>query len=206
MPTCPKCGHVFTEPVTPPSTGTIFPHRIVFERESDEGYGIGAIVLFPSLADADVTYVSVNAEIAKKAHPYNGHPVFTLVKPGDQYLRPLKFVIKMSDGAVYTKEGEAATPPVTPDAPSSGKTLTVKNSGQANGNRSHFRFPSKVAAYGNFSFSFDGGKVHYVTAEQVKDGRHEPGGGVLVKSPDNRGGTAILGEYGKTYKSCTLKW
>jgi hypothetical protein len=213
---CPKCGHdllgaspvkedssPIVEPPKPQEKPTkVFTQRIVFEKSSDEGYGDTAIILFPTLADAEISKVILNGEVAAKSKPYNGHPVFKMSKVGDKYLPKLKFEITYNGGA-YTAEQVVASEPT---APSGTKSETVKNSGQANGNRSHFRFRNKVAVYGDFSFSFDGGKVYNVTREQVADGRYEPGGGILVKSPDNRGGTAILGEHNKVYKICTIKW
>ena len=146
--------------------------------------------------------VSLNGEVAFKGKQYNGKDVWRFKKVGDGYAKPWNFVFTHSTGPVYTYTITASAE--TPTGPTGGKSLTVKNSGQANGNRSHFRFPDRVVSYGNVSFSFDDGKV--LTRDQVADGRHELGGGALVKSPDNRGGTAILGEYGKTYKNCTLRW
>jgi len=206
MAKCPTCGQEL--PVTPPSTGKIFPHRIVFERESDEGYGVGAIVLFPSLADADVTYVSVNGEIAKKAHPYNGHPVFTLTKPGDQYLRPLKFVIKMSDGSTYTKEGEAATP-ATPDTPSGGHSETVgwKGCGNPDGAkcRRNFRFRHPGSYYGKTPTVYLDGAKKLPVKDSAK--RQEGANGIIWKPKSDSDGKLVgVGEYAGKHQKCTVTW
>jgi len=206
MATCPTCGQKIPDVVVPQPGIKPYPLKVIFDKTSDQGtgeyHGTSCLLLDPGMVK-----VTLNGEVAFKGNPYKGKDVWRFKKVGDAYPKPWNFVFTHSTGQQYSYViNESGGTPANPDTPTGGKTLTVKNSGQANGNRSHFRFPSKVAVYGNFSFSFDGGKVHYVTAEQVKDGRHEPGGGVLVKSPDNRGGTAILGEYGKTYKSCTLKW
>jgi len=203
MPTCPKCGHSFTEAVQPSTGLKPYPGKVVWDKTSDQGtgeyFGTACLLLDPGMAK-----VTLNGEVAFKGAQYKGKDVWRFKKVGNAYQQPLNFIFTHSTGPQYSYViNEAAD---TPPGPTGGKSLTVKNSGQANGNRSHFRFPDKVAVYGNFSFSFDGGKVFSVTREQVADGRHEPGGGVLVKSPDNRGGTAILGEYGKTYKTCTIKW
>ena len=156
-----------TPPVTPPSGNKIFPHAITFERSTDQGNG-SAGILFRTLQAGSITYVSVNGEVARLGVHYKGTPVFLLTKSGDQYARPLSFVIKMADGVTYTaKSGTAGetTGPVTPGSYSHSATYTsygVRNGRQA------WRFPQKVSVYGAgpVKFTFVSGKTFTVRNTQ----------------------------------------
>ena len=160
-------GVPVTPPVTPPSGNKTFPHQITFERETTQGNG-SAGILFRTLQAGSITYVSVNGEVARQGTPYKGAPVFLLTKSGDQYARPLSFVIKMADGVTYTaKSGTAGetTGPVVPGAYSHSATYTsygVRNRRQA------WRLPQKVSVYGAgpVKFSFASGKTFTVRNTQ----------------------------------------
>jgi len=103
-------------PVTPPSGNKTFPHPITFERETTQGNGAAGI-LFRTLQAGSITYVSVNGEVARLGASYKGAPVFLLTKSGDQYARPLSFVIKMADGVTYTAKSGVASTPTDPTTP-----------------------------------------------------------------------------------------
>jgi len=201
MTTCPKCGHKWGE--TPVPTTEAFPHKIVFEKESDEGYGNVGIVLFPTLADADVSFVSVNGEVATKATPYRGHPVFTLSKNGGLYPLPLKFVVKTPDGKSYVASyNETAD---TPAGPTGGNSETVKPSSYGNGDRGNARFSKPGAAYGKNIQVYIDGALKMTVADGSK--RQEGRNGLIWKPiSDNNGKLVVVGEYKVHYGSCTIKW
>jgi hypothetical protein len=211
---CPHCGKVLADTATPiptpiptptPNPTTkVFPHKIIFERESDEGYGNVAIILFPTLADAEITAVAVNGEVATKAHPYNGHPVFTLTKTGDKYTRPLRFTI-VYGGETYTAEQSTSTTPVPTPTPAGGHNETVKPSSYGNGNRGNARFSHPGSWYGkNIEVWIDGTKV--MTVED--GGKRKEGKNGLIWKPvsDSNKKLVVVGPYGLKFNSCTIKW
>lgn len=215
---CPKCGHDILSDIVPmipqgasnptvPETPTgtpakVFPHKITFERESDEGYGNVAIVLFKTLADAEVTKVSVNGEAATKRHPYHGHPVFSLTHTGDQYAKPLRFSITCN-GVDYVAE---QSPVAEPTAPSGANSETVSSKGEyANGNRTHFRFSHPGSYYGlNVRVWIDG--VEHPTIPDASQRKEWPDGFLCKPKSDNNGKLVILGRRGVRSNSCTIKW
>jgi|GEM_PF-5583187 len=204
IPTTPTTPTTPTVPTTqPPQTSStkIFPHKITFERSSDEGYGSGAVILFDDLAEADISTVTVNGEAAKKATPYRGHPVFTLSKTGDQYSRPLKFIISGSDGQVYTMSSGSATTLTT----TGGKSETSKTSAWANGNRDHFRLSKTGSAYGNgITLEFSNGLRRTVTTGA---NRQEWSDGTLWKPvSDSNGKAVVLGPRNVHIASVTVRY
>lgn len=201
---CLDGGGAVTPTPTPnptPAPAKIFPHKITFERQSDEGYGAGAVILFGTLADGAITKVVVNGETAKRAAPYRGHPVFTLGKTGDLYSRPLRFVITGSDGQVYTATSDSATPAPTPD----GNSETAKTSAWANGNREHFRLSKPGSAYGNgITLEFSNGLRRTVTTGA---NRQEWSDGTLWKPvSDSNGKAVVLGPRNVHIASVTVRY
>ena len=213
-------------PVTPPAGTKIFPHPITFERSTDQGNG-SAGVLFRTLQAGSVTYVSVNGEVARQGTPYKGAPVFLLTKSGDQYARPLSFVIKMADGVTYTaKSGTASTP--TEPGTSAGEYKNSKVYGyfnHANG-RQAWRIPENGPWFGQpVKVVFSSGKSFtvYDTSKNCRDQEKScsrnskaPMYGFVWKSGlgengegDNNTGTSHHGVYihaphGDTSKSLTI--
>ena len=157
-------------PVTPPPAGTkTFPHPITFERDSDQGNGAAAI-LFRTLADGYVTNVTVNGEVAKRGRPYKGAPVFILTLPGDQYARPLRFVIKTSDGQTWTASSGTASTPTSPVTGYS-KSKTYRYFNHANG-RQAWRIPENGPWFGQpVKVVFSSGKEFTVknTSKNCRD-------------------------------------
>ena len=202
---CPRCGNDLIDtnkPVTPVTPVTeVFPHKIVFERESDEGNGDGAVVYFPSLSDREVSSVALNGEVAVKGNAYQGHPVFKLSKTGDQYTRPLKFSI-VCGGVIYVAEQSSSAEPTTP---SGGNSATSKPDGYANEGRGNARFPYVGAHYGkNIEVWIDG-----VLKMRVADGsKRQEGKNGLTWKPisENTGKLVVIGEFNTQFNSCTIKW
>jgi len=139
-----ECAAAF--PAKPPAANAVFPHEITFERDSDQGHG-NAAVLFRTLQAGSVTYVSVNGEVARLGIPYKGCPVFIMGKPGGQYSRPLKFVVKTSDGKTYVATSGTAAP-TTPTA-GLDESSTYTSYGVRNGGRQAWRIPKKGPAFGS---------------------------------------------------------
>ena len=213
-------------PVTPPpATTKTFPHPITFERSTDQGNG-SAGILFRTLAAGSVVAVSVNGEAAREGRPYKGAPVFLLTKSGDQYARPLVFVIKMADGQIYTaKSGTASEPggPVTPGVYKLSKVYGYYN--DANGRRA-WRIPENGPWFGQpVKVVFSSGKSFtvYDTSNNCRDQEKScsrnskaPMYGFVWKSGlgengegDNNTGTSHHGVYihaphGDTSKSLTI--
>ena len=191
-------GVPVTLPVTPPSGNKTFPHPVTFERETTQGNGAAGI-LFRTLQAGAVTYVSVNGEVARQGTPYKGAPVFLLTKSGDQYARPLSFVIKMADGVTYTAKSGSDTTPGTPVAGYKYQK-TYTSYGERNGGRKAWRVPEQGPTFGaNIKVVFADG--HTVI---VKDPYHNyrEGDGFVFKpglGPNGEGehdtGTAHHGVY-----------
>jgi len=158
-------GVPVTPPVTPPSGNKTFPHPITFERETTQGNG-SAGILFRTLQAGLVTYVSVNGEVARQGTPYKGAPVFLLTKSGDQYDRPLSFVIKMSDGVTYTAKSGTTSTPAEPGTPTGTYTHKAEydSYGQRNGERWAWRINKKGPDFGPgpIKFVFSSGKEYTV--------------------------------------------
>ncbi|HBA73492.1 MAG TPA: hypothetical protein DCZ63_15255 [Geobacter sp.] len=186
------------KPVQP---AKIFPHKITFERESDQGNGNGAVVYFSTLSDSEITAVSVNGEVAIKGNPWQGHPVFKLSKTGDLYTRPLKFSITYN-GGFY---GVEQSPNIESPAPSGGNSETTKPDGYANGGRGNARFKHPGSWYGkNIEVWIDG-----VKKLSVPDGsKRQEGKNGLVWKPisENDKKLVVIGEYNTQFGSCTIKW
>jgi len=218
-----------TPPVTPPSGNQIFPHAITFERSTDQGNG-SAGILFRTLQAGSVTYVSVNGEVARLGVPYKGSPVFLLTKSGDQYARPLSFVIKMADGITYVaKSGIAgeATGPVTPGVYKNSKSYGYYNVANK---RQAWRIPSRGDSLGPgpVKFTFSSGKTFTIrsTAKNCRDREDtcnrdsraamygfvfKPGNGAPNGEGDSDIGTSHKGIYlhapfGDTSKSVLMQW
>ena len=153
-----------TPPVTPPPTTTTpFPHKITFERSADQN-NQKAAVLFRTLQDAQITGVSVNGEVARRGNPYKNCPVFLLTKDGNEYLRPLKFVIKMSDGKTYTAtSGSSSTGGGGTNPAGYSKQEAFTSYGERNGGRKAWRIPKKGPAFGaKIKVVFSDGHTVYV--------------------------------------------
>ena len=164
-------------PVIPPVVTKVFPHEITFERATDQGNG-SAGILFRTLPTGSVVYVSVNGEVARLGTPYKGSPVFLLTKAGDEYPRPLVFIIKMSDGQTYMATSGTAPAPGTPTPGTPPPTGQYKNSksfssyGVRNG-RQAWRIPMRGDSLGSgpVKFVFSSGAVFTVpsTAKNCRD-------------------------------------
>lgn len=171
MITCPNCGHKWDQDA--PVESGVFKHTITFERTSDQGNGAAAI-LFRTLREGDILAVSVNGEDARKGKPYRGAPVFLLTKSGDQYSRPLKFIIKMSDGKTYTAvSGSTSESEDTSSSNPSGykHKATYSSYGTRNG-RKAWRIPKKGPEFGSsILFVFSSGKSFLVknTSKNCRD-------------------------------------
>jgi len=219
-----------TPPATPPSGNKTFPHQITFERETTQGNG-SAGILFRTLQAGSITYVSVNGEVARQGTPYKGAPVFLLTKSGDQYARPLQFVIKMADGVTYTaKSGTAGetTGPVTPGVYKN--SATYKAYGKRNGDRWAWRINKRGDSLGSgpVKFTFSDGLTFVVKdpnkncrdredtcnrdSRAEKDGfLYKPGNGLPNGTGDADRGTAHGGiylhaPYGNDSKEVKMQW
>ena len=173
-----------TPPVIPPSGNKTFPHPITFERETTQGNGAAGI-LFRTLQAGSVTYVSVNGEAARQGTPYKGAPVFLLTKSGDQYARPLSFVIKMVDGVTYTAKSGTASTPTEPGAPTGTYTHKAEydSYGQRNG-RWAWRINKKGPEFGPgpIKLVFSSGK-EFVVSNTSKNCRDQPSCSRNSKAP-----------------------
>jgi len=159
--------------VVPPATSKVFPHEITFERDSDQGNGSAAI-LFRTIPEGTVVSVSVNGEAARLGKSYKGASVFLMSKPGDQYARPLAFVIKTSDGNVWTASSGTQSNPSTPAGPVTGysKSKEFTSYGERNGGRKAWRISGKGPSYGSqIKFVFSSGKEFTVkdTSRNCRD-------------------------------------
>jgi len=229
VPVTPPATPPATPPVTPPSGNKTFPHPITFERETTQGNGAAGILL-RTLQAGSVIYVSVNGEVARQGTPYKGAPVFLLTKSGDQYARPLSFVIKMADGQTYTaKSGTAGetTGPVTPGAYKNSKTYSYYN--VANG-RQAWRIPVRGDSLGPgpIKFTFSSGKTFTVPSTTrtcrdredtcnrdsraamygfvYKGGNGKPNGKGDADQGTSHGGIYLHAPFKDTSKSVTVQW
>ena len=153
MPTCPKCKYTWSD-TAPPDTTKKFVGKITFERTSDKGEGAyhgTAAVLFGTEWAGKITELIVNGELAKQGVSYKGRPVFRLLKTGDKYSRPLRFVIKTTEGT-YTATSGTSSPasPGTTDPPVSGYAhkSTYTSYGVRNGGRQAWRISKKGPDFG----------------------------------------------------------
>lgn len=226
MPTCPKCGTTFTEGGS--TTTTTFPHKITFEKSADQN-NQKAAVLFRTLQDAQIVAVSVNGEVASRGVPYKGCPVFLLDKDGDEYKRPLKFVIKMPDGKTYTATSSSSSPadPVDPN-PSYKHSATYDSYGVRNG-RQAWRINKKGPEFGPgpVLLVFSSGKKFtvYNTSKNCRDvpkscGRNSkaamygfvwkpgigPNGDGDSDTGTSHGGVYLQAAWKDTSKKVTLYW
>jgi len=156
--------------VTPP-TELVFPHKITFENSADQANG-NAAILFRTIPDGTVKTVSVNGELARLGRSYKGASVFLLSKSGEQYSRPLKFVIITSDGKTWTATSETKTtpPPIVTGDYKFNSTYT--SYGIRNGGRQAWRIPKKGPDFGQpIKFVFSSGKSFTVnnTSKNCRD-------------------------------------
>ena len=154
MPTCPNCKFEWGEVPPPeplPPTGKPFPWKVTFENGSDQGAGAAAI-LFRELKAGFISAVTVNGEAAREGVPYKGGPVFLMSKPGEEYARPLNFVIRTNDGQTYiARSGSSPSAPGTPP-PATGEYRhkeTYTSYGVRNGGRQAWRIPKKGPDFDN---------------------------------------------------------
>ena len=171
MPKCPNCGHAFTEGSIPqPDPVKVFPHKITFENDSDQGNGAAAI-LFRALTDGAVSSVIVNGELARKGVPYKGCPVFLMSKPGPAYSRPLRMIITTADGQTYTATGSSGETPSVPTGQYK-NFATYTSYGVRNG-RQAWRIPKKGPEFGPgpIKLVFSSGKEFVVknTSKNCRD-------------------------------------
>ena len=150
-----------TPPVVPPTTKTCT-MPITFERDSDQGNGAAAI-LFRTLQAGSVTAVSVNGEAARLGKPYKNAPVFLMSKSGDQYSRPLKFVVQASDGQTCTAvSGSSDSGPSNPTGEYK-HSKTYDSYGVRNG-RQAWRIPENGPWFGQqVKVVFSSGKTRSVS-------------------------------------------
>ena len=159
------------EIVPQPGTIAVFPHKITFENSADQANG-NAAILFRTIPEGTVKAVAVNNEVANLGRPYKGASVFLLSKPGEQYTRPLKFVITTSDGKVWSATSGATTetpPAVTGDYK---YKATYTSYGVRNGGRQAWRIPKKGPDFGQpIKFVFSSGKSFTVknTSKNCRD-------------------------------------
>jgi len=172
MPTCPKCGNVFTE--QPILSGKPFPHKVTWELDSDQGNG-SACILFRTLQDADIIAVTVNGEKARKGIPYKGCPVFLMSKPGGSYKNPLIMAITMSDNVTYAYVANASGGGTGGGGGGTGNYLhkaTYDSYGVRNG-RQAWRIDKRGDSLGPgpVKFTFSSGKTFTVksTAKNCRD-------------------------------------
>ena len=216
-------------PVTPPSGNKTFPYPITFERSTDQGNG-SAGILFRTLQSGSIISVSVNGEVARLGVPYKGSPVFLLTKSGDQYARPLVFVVRMADGETYTAKSGTAVP-VEPVTPGVFKNKAEYDSyGDRNGGRQAWRIPKsgKDLGPGPIKFVFASGKTFIVknplkncrgnnpdtcdiSSDKNKDGFvYKPGIGPNGEGDNDtgtsHGGIYLHAPYGDGSKTVTMYW
>lgn len=189
----------------PPTTSKLFPEKITFEASSDVAtnqYRDKAVVLFPATWAGRIASVSLNGEVGFKDTPYAGRPVFRFTKHGDDYDRPLEFVITATDGTVYTASSTAEKEGGDQE-PGGMNSETSKTSAWANGNRDHFRLKKPGASYGTkITLKFSNGLTR-----PIKDGskREEFSDGVLWKPiSDNDGKAVVLGPRNVHISSVTV--
>jgi len=218
------------DPVVPSTGIKVFPHPITFERSTDQGNG-SAGILFRTLQDGSVVSVSVNGEVARKGVPHKGAPVFLLIKSGDQYTRPLVFVIKMSDGVTYVANSGTSGETTGPATPGTYKnSVTYKAYGQRNGGRWAWRINKRGDSLGSgpVKFTFSDGLTFVVKdpnkncrdredtcnrdSRAEKDGfLYKPGNGLPNGTGDADRGTAHGGiylhaPYGNNSKEVLMQW
>ena len=163
-----------TPPVVPPAT-KVCTMPITFERDSDQGNGAAAI-LFRTLQAGSITAVSVNGEAARIGRPYKNAPVFLMSKSGDQYARPLRFIVQTSDGQTCVAVSGSSDTPSGPTNPTGGykNQATYKAYGKRNGGRWAWRINKRGDSLGpgpvRFTFS-PSGKTFTVksTAKNCRD-------------------------------------
>jgi hypothetical protein len=214
-------------PVIPPTAAGAFPHKITFENDSDQGHGAAAI-LFRTIPEGTVRSVIVNGEQARLGTPYKGASVFLMSKPGEQYARPLQFVITTSDGRTWTATSGAATTAVTPTATGDYKfTATYTSYGVRNGGRQAWRIPKKGPDFGQpIKFVFSSGKSFTVrdTSHNCRDqescGRNSrapmygfvfkpgigPNGDGDSNTGTDHGGIYLHAPYGDSSKTVTIHY
>jgi len=173
MPKCPNCGHTFIEGSTPqPDPVKVFPHKITFENDSDQGNGAAAI-LFRTLADGAVSSVIVNGEFARKGIPYKGCPVFLMSKPGTAYSRPLRMIITTADGQTYYATGSSGETPAGPAPAGQYKNSATYDSYGVRNKRQAWRISKRGDSLGPgpVRFTFSSGKTFTVksTAKNCRD-------------------------------------
>jgi len=159
-------------PVVPPAGSKVCTMPITFERDSDQGNGAAAI-LFRTMQAGSVSAVTVNSEVARLGKPYKNAPVFLMSKSGDQYARPLRFIVQTSDGqaCTATSGSEAPAGPATPTGEYKYKA-TYDSYGVRNG-RQAWRINKKGPDFGPgpVKFVFSSGKefIVYNTSKNCRD-------------------------------------
>ena len=231
MPKCPNCGHTFTEgSIPPPDPVKVFPHKITFENDSDQGNGAAAI-LFRTLTDGAVSSVIVNGELARKGVPYKGCPVFLMSKPGQEYSRPLRMIITTADGQTYYATGGAGSNDSgAADSPTGDyeHKATYTSYGVRNGGRQAWRIPKsgKDLGSGPIKFVFASGRV-FIVKNPLKNCRdqencsrnskaedygfvYKPGIGPNGEGDNDtgtsHGGIYLHAPYGDGSKTVTMYW
>lgn len=212
---------------TPQPTTNVFPHKITFENSSDQGNGSAAI-LFRTLKDGDIIAVSANGEQARKGTPYKGCPVFILSKSGNEYSRPLVFVITDKSGIVYTVKSSDSATPSTPSNNEFDHSETYTSYGVRNGGRQAWRISKggDELGAGPIKFVFASGKS-FIVKNPLKNCRdqencsrnskadmygfvYKPGIGPNGEGDDDtgtsHGGIYLHAPYGDSSKEVTMYW
>ena len=221
-------GSPVIPPVTPPSGNKIFPHAITFESSTDQGNG-SAGILFRTLQAGSITYVSVNGEVARLGVPYKGAPVFLLTKSGDQYARPLSFVIKMADGITYTAKSGSTVDPISPTGDYTNKA-EYDSYGVRNGGRQAWRINKRGNSLGSgpVKFTFSDGLIFVVKDPNkncrdredtcardsgadkdgflYKPGNNLPNGKGDADRGTDHGGIYLHAPYGNSSKKVLMQW
>lgn len=196
-----------------PVKEVLFPDNLTFEETTSAGtgdyYGTAA-VLFPTKWEGKIKSVVLNNELAIKGTSYKGRPVFRFKKKGNEYIRPLKFIIETSEGIfVYTMGS------LSDNAPVSYKYSTRYTSyGVRNGGRQAWRIPKKGPEFGKaIKVVFSNGHTVYVknTSKNYRENDgfvFKPGIGPNGEGEDNtgtaHGGVYLHAPYGNPSKQVTF--
>jgi len=214
----------------PPATVKVFPHKITFENDSDQGNGAAAI-LFRTLTDGAVSSAIVNGELARKGIPYKGCPVFLMSKPGTAYSRPLRMIITAADGQTYAATGGSGETPAGPDNVGDYEhKATYTSYGVRNQGRQAWRINKRGDSLGPgpVRFTFSSGKTFTVksTAKNCRDredtcsrdsrsplygfvfkpGNGKPNGEGDSDIGTDHGGIYLHAPFGDSSKTVTMYW
>ena len=200
MSTCPTCGQNISDQ---PGIVKPYPLKVIFDKTSDQGsgayFGTACLIIDPGMSS-----VTLNGEVAFKGNQYKGKDVWRFKRVGNDYAKPLKFILTHSTGPQYSYViNEAA------ETPSGGRSETAKPSSYGNPDganaRGNARFSKPGSAYGNNIQVWIDSILKMTVADGAK--RQEGKNGLIWKPvSDSNGKLVVVGEYGKRGWTCTIRW